>query len=1184
MNEGWRFGLFVSVICLLASLTQSGCANVANSASQRGTPPRSGANSAPSILTQPASQTVNAGQTATFLVTASGTAPLSYQWEKNGVAISGAASASYTTQPETTGAEFAVVVSNSVGSVTSSIATLTVNTVSGAITVNPNNLTLAVGHTSAFSANISGTSNTAMTWTVSGSGCISGGCGTISASGLYLAPMSVPYPPLVIVRATSAVDPSKSASASVTIVAAVAVLLSLSPANASVVTSGTQLFRASVTGTSNTAVTWSVTGMGCNGSACGSLSSSGLTAVYSAPPVAPQPAKVTVTATSAAGQGISASAQVAFALQITSGGSSNGVVGVPFQTTNVGSGGVAPYNWSAIGALPSGMTLNASSGTIGGTPTQTGTSTFTIKLTDSTGQTAQKLCAITISSTLQPVAISATTLAPPTVGQAYSAGLQAVGGVPPYSWTVVSGQLPNGITLVATTGQLTGIPTPNGQFNFTAQVTDSTLPTGQTATQAFTLTVNIATSTSLSVTSEIIPPATQGAAYSSTNGTAVGGSVLAISGGTAPYTCSVASGSIPPGMRIGEVTPNYTPAGLCVISGTPTATGDYTWTEKVTDAQSATASATVNFVVVSSSLPVLSAPFVASVSPTSETITWTSNVAATSSVCYQGAGVATCTPVTDPGGVTSHSVTLTNLLPGAGYQFWPVSKGIVGSVGVDYLAATDPTTTSAGCCNDGFTATTYLLTGGVDFSMQPSGPHNVIQGFPLYAGFYANEISGAGNITSWKVQVTGIPSFTKVHWPDQQDNGFGQGGVATTTTTDDTLIFGIVEATKFEILSNVGGTTPVGNYTLTVTATAQPGNVVHSYTWAYNVAVASFPSGTPSSYPAIPLLSTWASNMIFPWPLGSGGPTNNWYLGNQFSGTPAYPNCDQCIHYYDGQWVYYQIGLYTNNPTYWNVAANNAQALYHAKVNLGSPAGNGVQGYWVFPHGLYYDCTHNGNSVSCMDLNAIATNSANANLVGPDYTSCQLQREAAYMLGAKRLNYDAGGSSTVPQVKQMASQVLGLVDQIVNGYNDYQAEESFMDGLIAQALIEYYMDPNTGNGDVRVPPAVKALADHLWTNNFIPWAGTNGNFLYQVQQYNSGIMNQQTSFASGDLQALNMLIVPMYGWLYQKTGLTQYQLEGDTIWASGVNDPTGGGIGYSGKNFSQQYRWSMDYVKWRSGP
>jgi hypothetical protein len=359
MNQGRRAGLFISLICLLALLTQSGCLNVTSSAGEHGTSRPPSANSAPSILTQPASQTINAGQTATFFVTASGTAPLSYQWQKNGVAISGAISASYTTPAETAGAQFVVVVSNSAGSATSNVATLTVNTVPGAITLNPSSLTLAVGNTQAFSANISGTSNTAVTWTASGAGCISTTCGTISANGIYVAPMSVPSPPSVTVRATSAVDSTKSASASVTIVTAAAVVLSLSPANASVVSAGTQFFNAGVTGTSNTNVNWKVTGAGCSGAGCGSLSTSGLRAVYSAPSVAPSPASVTVTAVSAADSTKSASAAVTVVPVVAVTVSPSGL-SVPTATTQQYNAAVTgnsntAVSWSVSGAGCTGV-------------------------------------------------------------------------------------------------------------------------------------------------------------------------------------------------------------------------------------------------------------------------------------------------------------------------------------------------------------------------------------------------------------------------------------------------------------------------------------------------------------------------------------------------------------------------------------------------------------------------------------------------------------------------------------------------------------------------------------------------------------------------------------------------------------------------------------------------------------
>ena len=85
---------------------------------------------APTITTAPVNQTVTAGQTASFTVVAAGTAPLSYQWQKNGANIAGATAASYTTPVTTTadsGSTFRAVVTNTAGTVTSAAATLTVN-------------------------------------------------------------------------------------------------------------------------------------------------------------------------------------------------------------------------------------------------------------------------------------------------------------------------------------------------------------------------------------------------------------------------------------------------------------------------------------------------------------------------------------------------------------------------------------------------------------------------------------------------------------------------------------------------------------------------------------------------------------------------------------------------------------------------------------------------------------------------------------------------------------------------------------------------------------------------------------------------------------------------------------------------------------------------------------------------
>ena len=121
---------------------------------------------APTITTGPVNQTVTAGQTATFTVVAEGTAPLGYQWRRNGVNIAGASSADYTT-PVTTGADsgsrFRVVVSNTAGTVTSVGSTLTVNT-APTITTPPASQTVTAGQTATFTVVAAGTAPLSYQW------------------------------------------------------------------------------------------------------------------------------------------------------------------------------------------------------------------------------------------------------------------------------------------------------------------------------------------------------------------------------------------------------------------------------------------------------------------------------------------------------------------------------------------------------------------------------------------------------------------------------------------------------------------------------------------------------------------------------------------------------------------------------------------------------------------------------------------------------------------------------------------------------------------------------------------------------------------------------------------------------------------------------------------------------------
>ena len=235
------------------------------------------------------------------------------------------------------------------------------------IKVSPNTATVTVATTQQFVATVTGTSNTAVTWSVSGAGCSGVACGTISSGGLYTSPASVPSPATLQVTVTSVADPTKSASASVTIVTAAAVLLSISPTSASVPTGSVGSFTATVTGTSNVALAWSLTGAGCSGSSCGTLSTSSSSAVYTAPLVAPSPANVNVVATSMADSTKSVSASVTIVSVV--------VVNVVPTSTSVVTGATQQFNASVTGISNPAVTWTvqgagcsaAACGTIDGT-------------------------------------------------------------------------------------------------------------------------------------------------------------------------------------------------------------------------------------------------------------------------------------------------------------------------------------------------------------------------------------------------------------------------------------------------------------------------------------------------------------------------------------------------------------------------------------------------------------------------------------------------------------------------------------------------------------------------------------------------------------------------------------------------------------------------------------------------
>ncbi|MGA8300564.1 MAG: putative Ig domain-containing protein [Terriglobales bacterium] len=416
-----------------------------------------------------------------------------------------------------------------------------------------------------------------VTWSVAGGGTLSN---QMASGATYNAPASVTTSFPATVTATSVSDPSKSASLRIN----VNPLPTITTQSVPQATAGVTYSAVISTSGGSTPFTWSISsGTLPAGITLGTSTGSSVPIFGMA--TGPGRSSVTVKVVDASGnsatQALTITVNPAATLAITTTSLATGVLGAAYSQTLTATGGVPGYQWTIVsGSLPPGLTLNASSGTISGTPTATGISGFSVKVTDSgtpSPQTAEASLSITIN-TPPPLQITTTSLPNGTTGSSYAATLAATGGVQPYSWSVTSGSLPAGLTLTSNSGQISGTPTATGAFAFTVQVKDSENPAVAVTAN---LSITIAAGTPLQINTSTLPEGSEATSYAVT---------LAASGGTQPYTWSLASGSLPGGLTLN--------ASAGTITGKPTATGTFNITLKVTDSASGTASAPLSIFVI----------------------------------------------------------------------------------------------------------------------------------------------------------------------------------------------------------------------------------------------------------------------------------------------------------------------------------------------------------------------------------------------------------------------------------------------------------------------------------------------------------------------------------------------------------------------------------------------------------
>ena len=263
------------------------------------------------------------------------------------------------------------------------------------------------------------------------------------------------------------------------------------------------------------------------------------------------------------------------------------------------------------------------------------------------------------------------------------------------------------------------------------------------------------------------------------------------------------------------------------------------------------------------------------------------------------------------------------------------------------------------------------------------------------------------------------------------------------------------------------------------------------------------------------------------------------------------------VWFYDGARVYFQIADYTKDAKWENCALWIAKQYrdYTIKANGGQPA------YRLFPHGLEMAYRRTGDESFKTAVLLMAKNAPYASSGGG--VSTKLIRETAFVLNcylaAERL-----GAPRHPQTERAVAQLLGHFSMLFDT-NSYELHQTFFDGLAAEALIGWH----GMTGDARIAPVIKKMLDWHWNS------GWNGKQLvYNPDPLGPRCDNSCKKYTS-ELIALSM---PAFGWYARHTGDKTYRERGDVMW-SHMHDTD---ISYHGKIFSQNYRWTFDYLAWRN--
>jgi hypothetical protein len=451
------------------------------------------------------------------------------------------------------------------------------------------------------------------------------------------------------------------------------------------------------------------------------------------------------------------------ALSPAAGALTAGTVGSAYPGVQLSAtGGTTPYTFAvSAGSLPPGLTIDAQNA-ITGMPTAAGTYAFSVTVTDEQSQTDTHDYTIAIAAAATPVTLLPPdgALDPGTVGTQYPGQtFGATGGTAPYTFAVASGALPPGMA-IAFGDTLTGTPTLAGNYSFSISVTDQL---GQSDVNAYTLIVS-------DRAAPVVLAPESGALSGGTVGTAYAGVTLSASGGTAPYTIAVATGSaLPPGLSID---------GGNRLVGTPGADGMFSFSITATDALGATDTNDYTVIINAALSPVVLAPEdetlppgVAGAAYSGATFTATGGVAP---YTFQTSG-----GTVPPGLSLSPSGELTGVPTVAGtYRFFVTVIDaftqtdtdeylvVVSAAVTPVVLAPEDDTLPPGVAGAAYSGATFTATGGVaPYTFQTSGG-TVPPGLSLSS---SGELTGVPTVAgTYRFFVTVIDTLTQTDTDEYQ--------------------------------------------------------------------------------------------------------------------------------------------------------------------------------------------------------------------------------------------------------------------------------------------------------------------------------------------------------------------------------------------------------------------------------